>query len=345
MTPSEADWDELGKGGAAGVARRRLHPESPHDLFMAVRYPGGQRMLALRLDTPTAAEALRRIRRLPRSRGMDLEFTGLSDGRRELQLFLTDAALREVFNPLVTDIAGEAARASSPLACVLAFVARFEHWINLLASVAEAGLDSERRRGLFGELQTLHRLLVCGLDESEVLGAWTGPLAADQDFQFPGMAMEVKTTAARQPQTIAISSERQLDDHSIDQLLLVHLALDERRGGLGASLNQLVDRVRTALVRVPSRVQLDHLLIDAGYLPHQRSLYEEPRYVIREERLYKVEGEFPRITESELRPGVGYCSYRISSGGLDGWLIPPEEVDELLRSGGSSTNTARSSDG
>jgi hypothetical protein len=329
----ETDWERLGNtDGDVGVARRRLHPESSHDLFIAVRYPLRQRMLALQLDAQTAMEAVRRLRRLPQSHGMGLEFTGLSGGRRELQLYLTDPALQDVFSPLVADISNHAAHASTPLECVIAFVARFKHWLNLLAEVANSGLGPERRRGLFGELWVLRQLITCGLDASLVVEAWTGPLGSDQDFQLELMALEVKTTAARQPQTLTIASERQLDDRGADSLVLAHLSLDERRGGVGTSLNQLADEVRRVVVAgAGPRAQLDQLLATAGYLPHQRDMYDEPRYSLRHDHVYRVEGDFPRITEADLRPGVGDCSYRISNANLEEWLVPPAEVEALLR--------------
>ncbi len=333
MNVNESLWDELASSGGAGMARRRLHPDSLHNLFVSVQYPAGQRMLTLQIGKGTATSAVHTLRHLPRTRGMELQFAGHSDGRRELQLSLTDSNLREVFNPLITDIASAAAAAESNLDCVLAFVSRFQGWISLLAAVAENGLSSDYRRGLFGELWTLRRMLSCGIDEKSAVGAWTGPLAADQDFQLHRGALEVKTTAAKQPQTIVIASERQLDDRGVDLLLLVLLLVDERRGGHGASLNSLVDVIRTEIRQQSISDAFDDLLVRAGYLPHQRDLYDEPRYTPRDERYYRVEGDFPRVTEPDLRPGVGDCTYRISTAGLDVWAVPSTDIDDLLRCG------------
>ncbi len=68
-----------------------------------------------------------------------------------------------------------------------------------------------RKRGLWGELHTLHKLLLVSAERAIVLRGWQGNSAASQDFQYPSLAIEVKTTAAKQPQTVRISSERQLD--------------------------------------------------------------------------------------------------------------------------------------
>ena len=75
-----------------------------------------------------------------------------------------------------------------------------------------------------------------------------------------------------------------------------------------------------------ARTLLDDLLVRAGYLRQQRDLYDEPRYTVRRQRFWHVAGDFPRITEADLRPGVGDCRYRISTAGLDQYLMTAEQV-------------------
>jgi hypothetical protein len=71
---------------------------------------------------------------------------------------------------------------------------------------------------------------------------------------------------------------------------------------------------------------LNGLLVRVGYLTEQRGLYEEPRYTIRKKRFWHVTGDFPRITEADLQPGVGDCEYRISVAGLEQYALRAEEV-------------------
>ncbi len=65
-------------------------------------------------------------------------------------------------------------------------------------------------------------------------GAWRGPEPAHQDFQFTSGAVEVKATAAKQPQSVRITSERQLDDNG--SMNLVQLAPDRLRIKIRGSL-------------------------------------------------------------------------------------------------------------
>jgi hypothetical protein len=83
------------------------------------------------------------------------------------------------------------------------------------------------------------------------VAGWKGPQGAHQDFQYPGAWIEVKTTLAKQPQTVRITSERQLDDTNGPALFLHVLVLETHEGGT-ATLPALVGQVRTALCAWPT---------------------------------------------------------------------------------------------
>ena len=54
---------------------------------------------------------------------------------------------------------------------------------------------------------------------------------------------------------------------------------------------------------------------------------------MRKQRFWHVTGDFPRITEADLRPGVGDCQYRISAAGLDQYACLPEDVLAAVKEG------------
>ena len=318
MTITEADWQQLrADQHEHGTTVRRVYPHSAQEIFIAIRHPDGLRMLTLGVDAHGSAEVMRRLQSLPRTRGLDVQFARSGDNRAELRFTLTDDNLREVFNPLASDISATAQSQATAGEAALAAFTRFEHWRHMLQSLAESGLSPEARRGLFGELTVLRDYLLTALSGLDAVRAWTGPTAANQDFQAGDIAIEVKTSAGKEPQTLVISNERELDGTGVTLLLLAHLSLDERRGGHGESLNSLISATRTAISDPAATVLLDELLVRAGYLQHQRELYDEPRYAVRKQHFWRVADEFPRIIESDLRPGVGDCRYRISTSGLE----------------------------
>jgi hypothetical protein len=144
------------------------------------------------------------------------------------------------------------------------------------------------------------------------VSSWKGPSAAQQDYQLPGCAIEVKTTGTKQPQRLTINSERQLDDTGISALFLFYLSVDSREGS-GESLNMLVDAIRAALVSdFAARVMFDDRLIEAGYLDLHRPLYDKTGYTVRTAKAFRVNEGFPRIVEADLKVGVGDVHYSIA---------------------------------
>lgn len=332
MTVTEDAWHELERPqDSPGRSRLRLHPESPLDVFLAVSHPAHQRMLVLRTDAHSADPVVRSVGRLPRAAGIEMSLSAVSRLEYELQVILTANELREVFNPLVADVAETVRTASTAPEALAAAVDRFGRWQELLRAVSRDGLSAEARRGLHGELLVLGNVLLGPLPQSEAVEAWTGPTGTNQDFQLPEVAIETKASAAKRPRSIRVASERQLDDTGTPALLLALVHLDERRGGSGESLNRRVDEIRQQLTSPDVRTRFDGLLIQAGYLPGHRDLYDEPRYTVRDLRFWHVQGDFPRLVESDLPKGVGDCSYHVSTSGLDAYRATADEVTALVR--------------
>ena len=51
--------------------------------------------------------------------------------------------------------------------------------------------------------------------------------------------------------------------------------------------------------------------MEVGYFEKHKPLYDSTGYFIRQDLFYKVEKEFPRIEESDIRKGVGDVKYTI----------------------------------
>ncbi|MET9295736.1 PD-(D/E)XK motif protein [Streptomyces sp. NPDC003077] len=331
MTVTESEWRDLeAPQGAPGRSRIRLHPDAPLDVFLSVSHPAQQRMLVLRADARSADHIVRSVRQLPRAAGLQMNVSAVSRLEYELQVVLTADELREVFNPLVTDVADTVREAPGAAAALTAAVERFERWQDLLRTVGRDGLGPEARRGLVGELLVLRDHILPVVGPAEAVDAWAGPSGANQDFQLPGVAVEAKASTAKRPRSIRIASERQLDDAGTPALLLALVMLDERRGGSGENLNRLVDRIREQLTSPVVRAAFDGRLMQAGYLPGQRDVYEEPRYTVRDLRFWRVGKDFPRLVEADLPEGIGECSYHVNTSGLDHHRATTDEVTTLI---------------
>ncbi|MCZ7655510.1 MAG: PD-(D/E)XK motif protein [Rhodocyclaceae bacterium] len=140
--------------------------------------------------------------------------------------------------------------------------------------------------------------------------SWRAPKASHQDFQLATGSVEVKTTAAKQPQSVRITSERQLDQTGIPALFLHVVILDERvieddKKTTGETLPEMEASLRALLKGDPLVEELfDDKLLDAGYLQADVPRYVSRRYSIRKELTTRVDGDFPRLVEKDLPNGV-----------------------------------------
>jgi Putative PD-(D/E)XK family member, (DUF4420) len=308
-------WASLEEGVTAGPAgqalARRIHPDSPRDIRLAVDALTHARMLLVRVSSAALDSGLE----FPSASGFELRHVPLpGDGNRKITLgvILTRPDQADVFTSLVDDIARRVAAAESDSTAVLELIARLRRWQGFLQRHEPEGLGPHERRGLYGELWFLRQHLMAVLPPREAVVAWSGPRAANHDFHLPACAVEVKTSTGKQHQLLHIASERQLDDTGAGTLVLFHLSLDERTAQ-GETLVGIVEDVRSRMASDPvAAEELDTRLIDAGYLDSQAYRYSSEGYALRDSGFFHVEEQFPRITEGYLRPGVGDVRYTIA---------------------------------
>jgi hypothetical protein len=247
-----------------------------------------------------------------------------------LQLVLTNARYKDIFTTLVQDIVNCLASVSDGRAAISAFITRLKRWQIFLEKHNSDGLSEIAQQGLYGELWFLRKLVFPHLELPKGVRCWTGPKGTQQDFQFPGCAVEVKTTSAKQHQKLAIASERQLDDTGAGTIVLLHLSLDVRQGQ-GETLPVMVASVRSLVASdAIAKDELENLLFEIGYLDIHATRYENIGYTIREHNYFKVGANFPKIIESDLRNGVGDVRYSISVTECKRFSIPEAEVIALM---------------
>src|SRR5262249_23565936 len=144
-----------------------------------------------------------------------------------LAVRLRDPLCADVFSALAEDVAPRVAVASQPQEAVLTLFDRLRRWQQFLTAAGDF-MSLEAQRGLWGGLHVLRAHLLPAFGAAAALPAWKAGAAAHQDFQFPAGSMEIKTTAAKQPQSIRITSERQLDSTGVGALYLQVVVVDER---------------------------------------------------------------------------------------------------------------------
>jgi hypothetical protein len=327
MATTNDRWDELAASGAdsPGTNRLRVAPFSTQNLFIGVIQPGARRCFWY--EVPTAAVPYDYRLPLLRSIRTTVEPIVETPETTRVQLELEKDELGDVYKAMVNDLIRTVAAASGADSGLSALSQRTERWRQLLEVSGAGGLSTTDRRGLAGELIVLGQLLDAGGSPVRSVAAWTGPANKHQDFQADKAAIEVKATVTKQPQSLIISSERELDATGIPHLYLVHVSLDERQGGSGQSLNALVVGIRGRLAVDPvASATFDDALLQYGYLNEQASLYEAVRYSIREQNAFEVREDFPCLTEAIVPTGVGDVTYRIQLSALQDYAVPLAEA-------------------
>jgi hypothetical protein len=242
-----------------------------------------------------------------------------------VELLLTDPACADIFTALATDITQAVAASHAEPAGVAVLVERLRRWQRFLEETGPSGLSPEAQRGLYAELWLLRDHLIPTVGPTAAVLAWAGPSRSAHDFELGPIAIEVKSTVAKQHQALRIVSERQLDDTGLDALFVFHLSLAAHRD-TGESLPELVDHLRRLAGPTAASQQLDDKLIEAGYLDAQRTLYVNPGYAIREANFFHVAVDFPRIIERDLRNGVGDVHYSVSVAECRHFLVSKDVV-------------------
>jgi hypothetical protein len=300
-------------GNVSGWVLRQLSPEPSCPLNVAVELATGRRAILLRIDASDVPSK----RQWPECLGLEIFAT--KDGAQQV---LFGVALKhpqheEVFSVLADDLIDRISIATSASGRLAALLNGISSWQKFLR-VAREPMSIEEQRGLWGELHVLTSHLLPTLGAEATVNAWNASEAAHQDFQFAAGAVEVKTTAAKQPQSIRITSERQLDDTGVGALFLHVVVVDERavtenESTRGKSLTSLIEHTRSLLADAGTALaSLNDRLLSRGWLDAFASRYEGYRWAVRKEHTFRVQAGFPRIVEEGLEAGVGDVNFAVS---------------------------------
>ncbi len=305
-------WQDMEAEGGSTWLLRNARVEAAHRLVVALDPNQASRTLLV----PIPSYLLPPRHEWPECRGLEWLTVNLEDvsywGVR-----LRDEACTDVFSALAQDLDARLALTQSVEQAGAELFGRVKQWQQFLKAWRE-GMSLEARRGLWGELHFLKARLLPVLGASAAVKSWKAGYAAHQDFQYSNMAVEVKTTSAKQPQSVRITSERQLDETGTGMIFLYVVVVDEREVDMaplvpGLSLPALISELRCQLGKEHATLALfNDLLFSRGWIENHSSRYESHRLTIREELVFRVELDFPRLVEKNLPNGVGDVNYALS---------------------------------
>lgn len=317
-------------GPGTGRMQRRIIPESRRDFFLALELPSRNRMLILR----AAPDSVAGQASIPESRGLTVRIRERESDppAAEVELVLTDAQHRDIFDLLIEDLVATAEQPEDERTGVSSFLGRLADWQRLLMRLAPGTLNLEHQQGLWGELWTLREVVGPAVGFSSAARGWRGPLGADQDIQLPRAALEVKTSTAHSFERVLIASERQLDAAPDMALALVALSLDARPDH-GETLAEMVRSIRALAAGAGCRPLIDERLLNSGYKLEDSDSYADLGYTVRSRQRFRIRNGFPRIIPGDLRRGVGGVRYSFAVTACTQFEIGEGDLAELLREG------------
>jgi hypothetical protein len=339
MMTIEQIWQEMEAEGSSAWRIRHARKDATHPLVVALEPQHGGR--AILVQVPGIVLPPRR--EWPDCRGLEWVTVSL-DAVSYWGVRLRDATCSDVFTALAQDLDSRLALTLTTEQAAGALFGRLKLWQQFL-KVCREGMSLEARRGLWGELHFLHACLIPALGASSAVTGWKAGTASHQDFQFQHAAVEVKTTAAKQPQAVRITSERQLDETGVGILFLNVVVVDEREvemaaGVPGQSLPALVSALRLELASDPSTLALfNDSLFHRGWLDEHAPRYESHRLTLREEIGFRVQAGFPRLVEAHLPEGVGDVNYALSLSACKPFQVAADEMLAALAESTSSTES------
>lgn len=260
-------------------------------------------------------------------KGMDFVYSESGSGK-EIDIILIDGTLLAPFNGFLRDLYAQLEGVSLANESVEILLNTLNTWLKLFKSVNSNVLSEEQQLGLYGELYFILKLINNGKLVDDVINKWTGPDKNDKDFIFDSCSVEVKATQVSAP-SISISSENQLHN-VLDTNLFLSLFIFAFIPGNRNTLNKIISEIRSSI----SNVAIDDLFLQkldlVGYNIKDEEYYNDKSYVLRDEKHFIVDDDFPKIIYGAVDPGVHGVSYTIEISACAGCVKEYDEIDALI---------------
>jgi hypothetical protein len=303
-------WDEIDRASRKGVTTRVM-VEHKLDLFIGYSNSGG-RLLKLK-----SGQSVFISTNLPDFENIDLVLND-ERGSNELSLILVDSQLKDLFSAISHDLVNASASASTAAAAAQIFLNRLGRWADLLEERRRNGLSFSQQLGLLGELCFLVEMLGKNwVTPTTLITGWRGPDGDARDNSLGAISVEVKAALATSRKVLKISSLDQLDTE--DRQLVVS-RYQFSRADTGISLASSIKTIESILRPLSAEwSDLWRKLYLLGYDPEAD--YADAGYIEVDKNLYLIEGDFPRLTPTNVSPAIRKASYEIDCAMVNDFII------------------------
>ncbi|WP_090559940.1 PD-(D/E)XK motif protein [Pedobacter hartonius] len=243
-----------------------------------------------------------------------------NDGTR-FYLILHENKDWEMFLAVCCDIVDRVSRVKDEPDMIRIINQRIKRWQRFLSEDRPLSMPEKIQMGLFAELYCILDLIIPAIGYRNAIIGWVGPDSDQKDFSLQECFLEVKSYVSSKGPKIRISSLGQLET-DIKPVYLICYALSQ--GSTGLDIPSLVKAIIDLIT--PMDIQIlgifEERLTAYGYI---EGITQGPfsSYSIDCSKTYKVETDFPRITNDMIDSRISGVKYSLD-------LVQCEKYEQKL---------------
>ena len=315
------NWDSFGNSEHPDELKiKRVDPSHPLDFYYGKDFKGNY---VFTLRCRVEGDLFQHPEQLV---GIDIILNSYGADQIELRLCLLDSAQVDIFKALCSNLmsATQQLALNQHKAGIQIVLHRLSRWQELLRRRREKVLSKSQIIGLWGELIFFRDVFLTHLPSMTAFASWRGPFGDEQDFQFNGSLIEVKTQLSSSDRKIQISSAEQLDTVSGEIYLCHQIVASGITGETAISLNELVDEILQYLKeKEEPQDMLLTILLEYGYM--NREEYDKEKWMLNDRILYQIMPDFPVIKASLLPDAICDVKYCIRTDTIRKFAISLEQ--------------------
>lgn len=232
------------------------------------------------------------------------------------RFILNYASLDEIFVKLCWDLMESSKNSQNP---VIQVRDQYCKWMRLLQKASDVILSSSQQKGLMGELFYFKESLE-QREATEVINAWVGPEASDQDYNFVDCWVEVKAVSIAATD-VQISSVQQLARNDTGYLVVYFIDKTTDAGARSISVPNLVQQIKEIIPSDYLQDIFECKLAQYGYLMRDEEKYLSTNFRCTECRTYRIIENFPKLVHENIPVAIVNAKYRLDLLMLEEWKI------------------------
>lgn len=324
MANIKAIWENQ-KPTADIIIKTKIDELPLLDCFAATNHITGQYLYIMSVSKNRVIPELRNYR----FKGVEIySLPNEVAGTFELYIYLLDNDLKDIFSLFIQNILDDLIRITTENEAIIITLNVISKWKKLFDKINFSGLSLGQQKGIIGELLFIDFLLKNGIMPSGILKAWSGADYDDKDFTFGATGIEIKLTSAKLPK-IQITSERQLDAETLDNLFLILYATEEVKEN-GFSMNSLITKIQNNILTHEERALFNEKLLLLGYRVDDQEYYNK-MYSLKKVYAFRVSEDFPKIVKHQLPLGIYNTSYSIELSAIENFILEQEIIVQQIK--------------